>query len=145
VLRNVSAFGPIDLVAVKKGEVLLLDVKSDTSGVASITEEQADLGVKLLIVEVSKEDRCRCHIEHQPIVQGRPVRQICRQCGEPFHYTPALAGHVRPGNVRPRFCPRCRPGHPSRRRSIHKTIIEHSLTSVLEPDHNLTVVPTVSE
>jgi len=33
VLRNVSAFGPVDLAAVKPGEVLLLDVKTDTSGV----------------------------------------------------------------------------------------------------------------
>jgi len=54
---------------IKPIEIARLLGKSDTSGMLSITEEQAELGVKLLIVEVSKEDRC--HIEHNPVVQGQ--------------------------------------------------------------------------
>src|SRR5262245_4735089 len=47
VFRNVSATGPIDVVAIKGSEVLLLDVKSSGS---ALSAEQRALGVKALRV-----------------------------------------------------------------------------------------------
>jgi hypothetical protein len=48
--------GPIDIIAIKLGEALLLDVK--TNRPKTLTKRQRDLGVKLLVVD-RPSGRCR--------------------------------------------------------------------------------------
>jgi hypothetical protein len=122
VFRNVSPCGPIDLVAVKKGEVLLLDVKSVPR--ATVTQEQAELGVKLLIVDAQNSDRC--HIEHTPFVERSTT--VCQKCGKHFYQ------NQDPSETRSRrrkFCVECGSrSHPHPDPQPRMTMMEHSFTPV---------------
>jgi hypothetical protein len=48
VFRNVSHWGPADIVGMKSGRCFLFDVKTGAN--AAITREQHDLGVRLIFV-----------------------------------------------------------------------------------------------
>jgi xanthine/CO dehydrogenase XdhC/CoxF family maturation factor len=50
VFRNMSAFGPIDIVGIKNGVIELFDVKTGSGG-QTLSAEAQDLGVKVLIVD----------------------------------------------------------------------------------------------
>lgn len=80
VFRNVSQHGPVDIVAMKDGELLKFDVKASgrTDRVARLSEEQIELGVKLLRVFPDGE----CDIVSNPLppfAGGFPG--TCRRCG----------------------------------------------------------------
>lgn len=85
VFRNVSSHGPIDIIAFRDGETLLLDVKSRAymhgDGAAKpprITPEQSVLGVKLLLVDING----RCTIIRNPLHTGEVTRTHCAKCFE---------------------------------------------------------------
>lgn len=80
VFRNVSQHGPIDIVAMKDGELLKFDVKASgpIDRVARLSEEQISLGVKLLRVYPDGE----CEIVNNPLPPfvGR-FEKTCKRCG----------------------------------------------------------------
>lgn len=100
VFRNVSAHGPIDLIAMRHGsdvdERWLLDVKSThyrddgSMGQSALTKEQHALGVKCMRVFPDGQ----CVIDESPPVAGATSVRQCAQCGVDF----------KPGAQRQRFC-----------------------------------------
>ena len=94
VFRNVSQCGLIDVVAIKGGEVLRLDIKGKKSGTAStrLKKAQIEAGVRCLSVvdgvctihdlnvDVSKERTCRrCKKAFIPAPK-KPRQQLCIIC-----------------------------------------------------------------
>lgn len=84
VFRNVSAHGPVDLIAMRNGEVFKIDVKSCDRfprGTPQLTNEQRALGVKLLAVY--PDGNCEI-ITSIP----KPVPALgyaaCKECGKKF-------------------------------------------------------------
>ena len=58
--------GPIDIIAVKRGEVLLLDVKTNKSG--KLTKRQREMGVWELVVD-RPSGRCRIVRTRRPLAR----------------------------------------------------------------------------
>jgi hypothetical protein len=81
VFRNVSACGPMDLIAIKDGVTLFLDVKTrdEYPGATSISQDQAARGVGLLIVTNGQ-----CRIDMRPPVKGTKNEGKCAECGAAF-------------------------------------------------------------
>ena len=62
---NDSYFGPIDIIARKGPEFLLLDVKSNPN--SPLTEEQNEIGVRILSVDEQATAHCtRCSFRRNP-------------------------------------------------------------------------------
>ncbi len=85
VFRNVSAHGPVDIIAMRDAEILLLDAKTLKEGKLlhpdkKLTAEQRKLGVKLVLV--TPED---CMIGGGPI--GVRVCPHCSSCFRPRRQT----------------------------------------------------------
>lgn len=110
VFRNISAHGPIDLIAVNRisGETILFDVKACDYSLAGeprfskLSEPQVHLGVKCL--GVFPEGLCRINQEIQKIImsdckqcqkqfeQKRQRQVYCSQnCAAEYHYGPRKA------------------------------------------------------
>jgi hypothetical protein len=96
VFRNVSAHGPMDLVAIKGQEILRLDVKTLEKHISSfkLTPEQGVIGV--LPLNVSK-DGTDFRIDTTPRLKENKIL-FCENCGRKFTATK--------GDVRQRFCTR---------------------------------------
>lgn len=77
VFKNVSAHGIIDIVAIKDGTVLLLDVKTKNS---RLSKEQAAAGVKFLIYD----ENDNCYIDWNPKAAFTTDKIICHGCGATF-------------------------------------------------------------
>ena len=77
VFKNVSAHGIIDIVAIKDGAVILLDVKTKNS---RLSKEQAEAGVKFLIYD----ENDNCYINWNPKVAFIADEIICQGCGVTF-------------------------------------------------------------
>ncbi len=77
VYRNVSAFGIIDLIAIRGAEILRLDVK--TMGGGSLSEEQIQAGVQTILV--SQDGICEI-IEGRGRYRSEVLR--CARCDGPF-------------------------------------------------------------
>lgn len=94
VFRNVSAHGPVDLIAIKGGVPLYLDAKQvgyragGVEGRVRITREQAALGVKIIRVFPDG----NCSIDENPPVVGESLfaPRVCEECST--EYTPAQGG-----------------------------------------------------
>ncbi len=86
VFRNVSPHGPVDLVAIKGTEVLLIDVKTGSTArngvryVRHITKEQAALGVKTISVF----DDGILMDSNPPVTLIASEAVPCAVCGEMF-------------------------------------------------------------
>lgn len=82
VFRNVSSHGPIDIIARRGHETLLLDVKSASKGSrVRITQEQAELQIAVLIVDSDD----HCEIDHDPpTIAGLYAPRLCPKCGCEF-------------------------------------------------------------
>jgi hypothetical protein len=82
VYRNVSQHGAIDVIAIKDGVPLFLDIKSGLgAGKPGISQEQAALGVIALIVD----ENGQCHIDTLPRVKGNGSKaRPCQRCGKVF-------------------------------------------------------------
>lgn len=81
VFRNVSAHGPIDVIAIRADERLYLDIRTASKiGVANrrLTEEQAGLGVKFLVY---LPDGSFEFAEARPPI----IESVCPECGKSFH------------------------------------------------------------
>ncbi len=79
VFRNVSQHGMVDLVAMKAGDITLLDVKKLNRGTCTrLSQEQVDAGVKLLAVY--EDDGCE--IIEAPA--RRKEQKVCDRCSAPF-------------------------------------------------------------
>ncbi len=76
VFRNVSCYGPMDIIATWGTDVVLrIDVKSATNNVAysgSITAEQQALGVLLLYVFPDG----TCYLDRRPPLKGQPRKPV---------------------------------------------------------------------
>jgi predicted nucleic acid-binding Zn ribbon protein len=81
VFRNISFHGPVDLVAVKSGETLLLDVKCKYPKIyrSLATQEQIDLGVKFLMPVGDSFE-----IFDIPGPETETPKTHCRVCGKPL-------------------------------------------------------------
>jgi hypothetical protein len=80
VFRNVSQHGLIDIIAIKDGKTLLLDVKSGPSlASVSVSPEQAASGVGILFV-----DNEQCIIVDSPRVRGAWTERNCSYCEQAF-------------------------------------------------------------
>jgi Holliday junction resolvase-like predicted endonuclease len=94
VFRNVSAHGPIDLIAMKAGTIFFFDAKKvdyradGSMGFARITKEQAALGVKIIRVFADG----NCAIDDDPLVVGSNTcaPRHCEGCSKIF--TPIRGG-----------------------------------------------------
>jgi len=76
VFRNVSGAGPIDIVAIKDGETLRLDVKARSSLkplLVEVTDEQRNLDVKLLVITPTEIAICD--------LPAPPGIIFCENCG----------------------------------------------------------------
>ena len=73
VFRNVSQHGLIDVLAIKDGETLLLDIKSGSGGY--LTDQQIDAGVKMLM----------CRDRSFLILNGnKREERLCKGCNRPI-------------------------------------------------------------
>lgn len=80
VFRNISQFGIVDVVAIKGGEVLKLDVKTapkSSWAAIRVSEAQELDGVALLLISPDGE----CAINRSPQKQAS-VNRECLNCGE---------------------------------------------------------------
>ena len=80
VFRNVSQHGVVDIIAMKDGKTMLLDVKSASPNAMpkSITEEQDRLGVKILTVY--QDDSC----EILELIARKTQPRACLRCGKTY-------------------------------------------------------------
>ena len=112
VFRNVSPSGPVDVVAMKDGEILLVDIKSDHTNKevphrARLTAQQEALGVRKLVVSgkgifwdestaiPKKQTECpRCK---KLFMQNRRHQIFCSNRCKTLHYYPPVRvnGHCR--------------------------------------------------
>ncbi len=88
VFRNISAYGPVDLVAIKNSEVTLIDVKAgqiyDGKRLRrQLTEEQIALGVK--IISVYPDTTCILDASPASTQYGaKLIQRTCASCANPF-------------------------------------------------------------
>lgn len=89
VFRNVSPIGPVDLVAIKDNEVLLIDVKKSHPGDLGIKGCPTDTQ-KMLGVEIAKVDEygnlvtgVRAYIINQPLPT---FEKVCPYCNTKFKF-----------------------------------------------------------
>jgi hypothetical protein len=87
VFRNVSAFGGVDLVAIKAGDVSMFDVKGVSStfvGVPALTEHQLALGVTVLAVyDDGRVVLCDRQASVRMVKKKLPIR-CCALCQREF-------------------------------------------------------------
>ena len=80
VFRNVSQHGPIDIVAIREGETLLLDVKTASERAVShpsmVKDVHRAMGVRLFLVTPTE-----CIITDLP---GPKEPAVCSRCGVEF-------------------------------------------------------------
>ena len=101
VFRNISQHGDIDLIALKDGKAIHLDVKAAQytvdgyPGTVKIKPRQIEAGVKVLMVYPDGE----CAIDLAPEPSGQKGHRVCQECATDFKIW----------TKRQRFCsPKCR-------------------------------------
>jgi hypothetical protein len=80
VFRNVSAHGAVDIIALKDGKILLLNVRSSPSLERKSRLSAEDIKAGVLPILVTPNGSCA--IDFEPLPKNNPV--VCEICGETF-------------------------------------------------------------
>ena len=82
VFRNISPYGLMDIIAIKDGQMLKIDVKTkNVHGDQKLTKEQIDYGIVILNVCPST-GKCDLDLSPEP---KQSMVAICEICGVTFH------------------------------------------------------------
>lgn len=120
VFRNISHHGPMDIVAIRGGEVLRLDVKQGYFGeggkrvMTILKQEQRDAGIYALHVFPDGS----CFIDYNPMARRNLT---CLKCGKPYAAKKGEHLYCSP-ECRPSYVPRKKQRKPARHPNIGTVI-----------------------